>query len=72
MFKPEGFDSLEEVADAIGAYQPHRKRPKNLDGLGKNLRLGADASTAGTGTRASCSAPRLDTAHERLEACARA
>jgi len=40
--KPEGFDSLEEVAEAIANYQPHRKRPKNLDGLGKNVRLGAD------------------------------
>jgi non-heme chloroperoxidase len=37
--KPEGFDSLEEVADAIAGYQPHRARPKNLSGLAKNLRL---------------------------------
>ncbi len=37
-FKPEGFDSLEEVADAIAAYQPHRKRPRDLSGLAKNLR----------------------------------
>lgn len=37
--KPEGFDSLEEVADAIANYQPHRKRPRNLDGLRKNIRL---------------------------------
>lgn len=40
--KPEGFDSLEEVSDAIANYQPHRKRPRNLDGLAKNIRLGAD------------------------------
>jgi pimeloyl-ACP methyl ester carboxylesterase len=40
--KPEGFSSLEEVADAIGSYQPHRTRPSNLDGLAKNVRLGAD------------------------------
>ncbi|GAB11701.1 hypothetical protein GOARA_082_00900 [Gordonia araii NBRC 100433] len=33
-----GFASLEEAADAVAAYQPHRKRPKNLDGLRKNLR----------------------------------
>ena len=38
--KPEGFDSLDEVADVIASYQPHRKRPKNLDGLAKNLRRG--------------------------------
>jgi non-heme chloroperoxidase len=37
--RPEGFDSLEEVAQAIGAYQPHRKPPKDLAGLAKNLRL---------------------------------
>jgi non-heme chloroperoxidase len=40
--KPEGFDSLEEVADAIGSYQPHRERPRSLDGLAKNVRLGDD------------------------------
>ena len=40
--KPEGFSSLEEVAEAISNYQPHRKRPDNLDGLAKNVRLGAD------------------------------
>ncbi len=33
-----GFASLEEVADAIAAYNPHRPRPTNLDGLRKNLR----------------------------------
>jgi len=33
--KPEGFDSLEEVADAIASYQPHRQRPRTLDGPGR-------------------------------------
>ena len=33
-----GFETLEQAADAIGEYLPHRKRPKNLDGLKKNLR----------------------------------
>ena len=37
--KPEGFDSLEDVADAVASYQPHRKRPRVLDGLKKNVRL---------------------------------
>jgi pimeloyl-ACP methyl ester carboxylesterase len=37
-----GFASLDEAANAIAAYLPHRKRPKNLDGLSKNLRLGVD------------------------------
>jgi non-heme chloroperoxidase len=40
--KPEGFDTLQEVADAIANYQPHRPRPRLLDGLAKNVRLGAD------------------------------
>jgi pimeloyl-ACP methyl ester carboxylesterase len=39
---PEGFASLDEAADAIAAYNPHRPRPRNLDGLRKNLRLGPD------------------------------
>jgi pimeloyl-ACP methyl ester carboxylesterase len=39
---PDGFATLAEVADAIAAYSPHRKRPTNLDGLRKNVRQGAD------------------------------
>jgi pimeloyl-ACP methyl ester carboxylesterase len=34
-----GFESLEEAADAIAAYLPHRKGRRNLDGLKKNLRF---------------------------------
>ncbi len=37
-----GFASLEEAADAVAAYLPHRPRPRSLDGLRKNLRLGED------------------------------
>jgi pimeloyl-ACP methyl ester carboxylesterase len=33
-----GFASLDEVADAIQRYNPHRPRPSNLAGLEKNLR----------------------------------
>ncbi|UVO10731.1 alpha/beta hydrolase [Mycobacterium sp. SVM_VP21] len=33
-----GFDSLDEVADAIAAYNPHRPRPADLNGLTANLR----------------------------------
>jgi non-heme chloroperoxidase len=40
--KPEGFESLEEVAEAISAYQPQRKRPQDRAGLAKNIRLAAD------------------------------
>jgi len=37
-----GFASLDEVADAIQAYNPHRPRPSDLGGLQKNLRRGDD------------------------------
>lgn len=40
--RPDGFASLDEVADAVAAYTPHRPRPANLDGLARNVRLGAD------------------------------
>jgi pimeloyl-ACP methyl ester carboxylesterase len=33
-----GFDSLNEVADMIQEYNPHRPRPSDLDGLRTNLR----------------------------------
>jgi pimeloyl-ACP methyl ester carboxylesterase len=33
-----GFETLEQAADAIAAYLPHRRRPRNLEGLKKNLR----------------------------------
>ncbi|OBI73008.1 alpha/beta fold hydrolase [Mycobacterium sp. E740] len=35
----EGFESLDEAADAVAAYLPHRKRPRNPEGLKKNLRF---------------------------------
>lgn len=34
----DGFGSLDEVADAIQRYNPHRPRPTDLRGLRKNLR----------------------------------
>jgi pimeloyl-ACP methyl ester carboxylesterase len=34
-----GFDSLEDAADAVAAYLPHRDKPRNVEGLKKNLRL---------------------------------
>ncbi len=33
-----GFESLEEAADAVAAYLPHRTRPRSPKGLKKNLR----------------------------------
>jgi pimeloyl-ACP methyl ester carboxylesterase len=38
----DGFATLDDAADAIAAYQPHRPRPSDLSGLEKNLRLGDD------------------------------
>ncbi len=38
----DGFATLDDAADAIAAYQPHRPRPTDLSGLAKNLRLGED------------------------------
>jgi pimeloyl-ACP methyl ester carboxylesterase len=38
----DGFASLDEVADAIATYNPLRRRPRNLDGLRKNVRQQAD------------------------------
>jgi pimeloyl-ACP methyl ester carboxylesterase len=70
--RPDGFSSLEEVAEAIASYQPHRPRPKNLAGLGKNVRLGTDGRyhwhwdpKFRAGIR------KLDQRQARLEACAR-
>jgi pimeloyl-ACP methyl ester carboxylesterase len=37
-----GFDSLDEAADSIAAFLPHRPRPKDLSGLEKNLRRRGD------------------------------
>ncbi len=38
----DGFASVEEAADAVAAYLPHRPRPRTNEGLKKNLRLHAD------------------------------
>jgi|TARA_R110002096_G_scaffold147486_2_gene307333 pimeloyl-ACP methyl ester carboxylesterase len=38
----EGFDSLEQAADVIATYLPHRPRPKDMEGLRKNLRQDND------------------------------
>jgi non-heme chloroperoxidase len=38
----DGFDSLDDVADAIAGYVTHRPRPTDLSGLRKNVRQRAD------------------------------
>jgi pimeloyl-ACP methyl ester carboxylesterase len=76
-----GFGSLEEVADAIAAYNPHRPRPKDLSGLKKNLRERPDGRWAWhwdpdfvTGRKGSADETRSTTLmnEERLKAAARA
>jgi non-heme chloroperoxidase len=76
--RPEGFASLEEAADAVAAYQPHRKRPRDTRGLEKNLRLGPDERwrwhwdprfLSSTGGPAASNTPgRLDAAARALTA----
>jgi pimeloyl-ACP methyl ester carboxylesterase len=39
---PNGFANLEEAANAVAGYLPHRPRPKDNSGLMKNLRLRED------------------------------
>jgi pimeloyl-ACP methyl ester carboxylesterase len=39
--RPDGFDSLDEVADAVAAYNTHRPRPSDVSGLRRNLRRNA-------------------------------
>lgn len=39
---PGGFASVEDAADAVSRYYPHRPRPKDPSGLMKNLRRRAD------------------------------
>jgi pimeloyl-ACP methyl ester carboxylesterase len=38
----DGFAGLDEVADAVAAFNPHRPRPSDLSGLRKNVRLRED------------------------------
>ena len=40
--RPDGYVSLEEVADAIADYTRHRSRPRDLESLKKNLRQRED------------------------------
>jgi non-heme chloroperoxidase len=75
----DGFGSLDEVADAIAAYNPHRPRPTDLRGLEKNLRVGPGGRWYWhwdpafiTGQRGSSDETRSLTEPTRLERAARA
>jgi pimeloyl-ACP methyl ester carboxylesterase len=39
---PDGFSSLEEVAEAVRTYNPRRRPTTGLDGLKRNVRMGED------------------------------
>ncbi|MGW4909133.1 alpha/beta fold hydrolase [Streptomyces sp. NPDC004270] len=39
---PDGFSSLEEVAEAVRSYNPRRRQTAGLDGMRKNVRLRED------------------------------
>lgn len=74
--RPDGFADLDEVADAVAAYQPHRVRPANVEGLRRNLREREDGrlywhwDPAFTRPRIDSVAPVHD--HARMAAAARA
>lgn len=70
--RPDGFASLDEVADAIAGYQPHRERPRSTAGLGKNVRLGADGRYRWHwDPRWRQGSPDLEAMYQRQAACAR-
>lgn len=70
--RPEGFASLDEVAEAISRYRPHRPRPRSLGGLAKNVRLGEDGRFHWHwDPRFLATPPDLRERRERLSACAR-
>lgn len=75
---PEGFANLDEVADAVAAYNPERPRPKDPAGLMKNLRSGSDGRLYWhwdpriISDRFDEHAAYLDTFEERMTAAARA
>ena len=71
--RPEGFGSLEEVAEAVIAYQPQRTRQVNLEGLRKNVRLGPDGRFRWHwDPRFQPGIADFEARGRRLEACARA
>ena len=56
--RPDGFDSLDEVADAIASYQPHRDAAERSPGWPRTCASAPTAATTGTGTRACATSAR--------------
>lgn len=69
---PRGFASLEEAADAVASYLPHRPRPDDVSGLERNLRLRDGRYYWHWDTRMMQSFARGASVRERLESAARA
>lgn len=67
-----GFATLEEAADAVASYLPHRPRPDDVSGLERNLRLRDGRYYWHWDTRMMQSFARGASVRERLEAAARA
>lgn len=73
--RPDGFATLEEAADAVAAYAPHRPRPRDTAGLRKNLRQGRDGRWRWHwDPRLMSGDKRIEATRDpaRLDACARA
>lgn len=71
---PDGFGSLDEVAEAVRAYNPHRKRAPTPEGLRKNVRQRENGRWYWHWDPAFLqidSEPRRSTTHERAAAAAR-
>jgi len=69
---PDGFESLEEVGQAIASYQPQRKRSRNLAGLAKNVRRGKNGKYYWHwDPKTRTQSPNLGDREARLQECAR-
>ncbi|WP_254604815.1 alpha/beta fold hydrolase [Sphingomonas bacterium] len=72
--RPEGFASVEEAAEVVAAYLPHRPRPTSTEGLMKNLRRRPDGRLRWHWDPAMFDAPTsgvVTAFRERAEAAAR-
>ncbi|MFZ5492999.1 MAG: alpha/beta fold hydrolase [Pseudomonadota bacterium] len=69
---PRGFATLEEAADAVASYLPHRPRPDDVSGLERNLRLRDGRYYWHWDGRMMQSFARGAAVRERLDAAARA
>jgi len=69
---PGGFDSLDDVAEAVSKYRPDRPKPRNTEGLAKNVRLTDDGKYRWHwDPRFLTSTGELDQRHQRMSASAR-